>query len=625
MLQTAAVRGMATQYPPTGDQVLLKSEGIPVAEPKEASPVAKPTDMDDTEKRSAPDANPGPPYPNHDMPTAHGRDNDGGIEPEQPSGADAHSSKEGDFVDETLEEESLEARIERLGRERPPVFKSLWAEVVFVFSISMSQVLSEYFVSGFTVVLPTVAVELNIPTASSIWPASAFSLAVAAFLLVFGRLGDMYGGYPLYVGGLAWLALWSLVCGFSQNAIMLDVCRALQGLGPAAFLPSSMMLIGSIYRPGPRKNLVFSIYGACAPIGFFAGIFFAGIAGQYTTWGWFFWIGMFLSLITAFTSYFYIPSDIKERRALGIKMDWLGAVLIVTGLTLFTFAIIDSAHAPQGWKTPYIYALFVVGCLLLIAAVYVEGYVATDPLLPASIFKVRCMTPLVCALFFTYGSLGVLLLFATFYMQSIMGASPLLVVAWYAPMAIGGVFISTFGGFILHLLSGTVLIYVAGVAWIIAPLLFAIAPEGANYWAYVFPSMICATLGIDITFNVANIFITTSLPKKEQGLAGALIMLVLHLGISVCLGLADIVNIGTLDKLGQRKSYQAVFWFEVACASTALAILVLFVRVKKAESSLTVDEMAEMAEVARREAEAQGETVKLSSTRSATANPAERT
>ncbi|KFY97626.1 hypothetical protein V500_01972 [Pseudogymnoascus sp. VKM F-4518 (FW-2643)] len=625
MLQSAAVRGMATQYPPTGDQILVKSGSIPVAEPNEASPVAKSTDMDDTGKKSLPDANPGPLYLNYDMHSASGKVDGDGIGREQLRGADVQDDKESDLGDEAREEESLEARIERLGRERPQQFKSLWAEVVFVFSISMSQVLSEYFVSGFTVVLPTVAVELNIPTASSIWPASAFSLAIAAFLLVFGRLGDMYGGYPLYVGGLAWLALWSLVCGFSKNAIMLDVCRAMQGLGPAAFLPSSMMLIGSIYRPGPRKNLVFSIYGACAPIGFFVGIFFAGVTGQYTTWGWFFWIGMFLSLITATTSYFYIPSDIKERRALGIKMDWLGAILIVTGLTLFTFAIIDSSHAPQGWKTPYIYALFIVGCLLLLAAVYVEGYVAADPLLPASIFKVRCMTPLVCALFFTYGSLGLFLLFATFYMQSVMGASPLLVVAWYTPMALGGICISTFGGFILHLLSGTVLIYVAGVAWIIAPLLFAIAPDGANYWAYVFPSMICATIGIDITFNVANIFITTSLPKKEQGLAGALIMLVLHLGISVCLGLADIVNIGTLTKLGQKKSYQAVFWFEVACASTALVILVLFVRVKKAKSSLTVDEMAEMEEVAQREAEAHGETVKLSSSRSATANPAEHT
>jgi MFS family permease len=78
----------------------------------------------------------------------------------------------------------------------------------------------------------------------------------------------MYGGFPLYVGGMAWLAIWSLIAGFSTNEYMLDFCRALQGLGPAAFLPSSMMLLGSIYRPGPRKNLIFSLYGAAAPVGF---------------------------------------------------------------------------------------------------------------------------------------------------------------------------------------------------------------------------------------------------------------------------------------------------------------------------------------------------------------------
>lgn len=307
---------------------------------------------------------------------------------------------------------------------------------------------------------------------------------------------------------------------------------------------------------------------------------------------------MFLTVITTITSYLYIPSDTSERRALGIKMDWIGAVLIIVGLTLFTYAIIDSAHAPHGWKTPYIFVLFIVGSLILLAAIYVEVYVAADPLLPASLFKVKCMTPLVCSLFLTYGSLGILMLYATYYMQTIMGASPLLVVAWYTPMALGGIFISTFGGLILHLLSGTILICVAGTAWIIAPLLFAIAPINANYWAYVFPSMICATIGIDITFNVANIFITTSLPRKDQGLAGALIMLLLHLGIAVCLGFADIVNIETLPSLGPKKSFQAVFWFETACAAMALVILVLFVRVRKAESALTADEILEMEEEA---------------------------
>jgi MFS family permease len=94
-------------------------------------------------------------------------------------------------------------------------------------------------------------------------------LTVASFLLIFGRLGDMFGGYPVYVAGLVWLMIWSLIAGFSTNEIMLNFCRALQGLGPAAFLPSSVMVLGSIYRPGPRKNLIFSIYGASAPLGFF--------------------------------------------------------------------------------------------------------------------------------------------------------------------------------------------------------------------------------------------------------------------------------------------------------------------------------------------------------------------
>lgn len=402
----------------------------------------------------------------------------------------------------------------------------------------------------------------------------------------------MYGGYPVYVAGMIWLTIWSLIAGFSTNEIMLNFCRALQGLGPAAFLPSSVMILGSIYRPGPRKNLVFSIYGGCAPAGFFVGIFFAGLTAEYTTWGWYFWIGCILAAITGVTAYLTIPSDIQEKRTASnkVKMDWLGAILIVTGLILFTFAIIDSSHAPNQWKTPYIYILFIVGSLLLLVSAYVETRIASQPLLPASLFRVPCMPALIIALFLTYGSLGIFLLYATFYMENIMGASPLQVVAWYVPMALGGCLISTFGGLVLHLLRGTILIIIAGTSWIIAPLLFAVAPQGANYWAYIFPSMICATIGIDITFNVANIFITTSLPRRQQGLAGAVIMLLLHLGIAVSLGFADIVNTYTVERLGARLSYHAVFWFEVAFAGAALLILVLFVKIKKAESEMTVEE-----------------------------------
>jgi MFS family permease len=81
----------------------------------------------------------------------------------------------------------------------------------------------------------------------------------------------MYGGYPVYLFGLVWFCIWSLIAGFSTNELMLDISRAIQGLGPAAFLPSGVLLMGNVYRPGPRKNIVFSLYGGSAPLGFFFG------------------------------------------------------------------------------------------------------------------------------------------------------------------------------------------------------------------------------------------------------------------------------------------------------------------------------------------------------------------
>ncbi|KAF2145367.1 uncharacterized protein K452DRAFT_315629 [Aplosporella prunicola CBS 121167] len=494
-------------------------------------------------------------------------------------------------VAEDIEGESQEARLERLGRQRPEKFKSLWNEIGFVYSITMSQALTEYFVSGFNVVLPTVAEDLNIPSASSTWPANAFSLVVACFLLTFGRLGDMYGGFPVYVAGIAWFTVWSFIAGWSQNELMMDFCRALQGLGPAAYLPTGLMLLGSVYRPGPRKNMVFSLYGAMAPLGFYIGIFFAGVTAQYTTWRYYFFIGTILSLSTVVVAYFTIPSDSEERKGLQIKMDWWGAVLISCGLILFVFAITDSAHAPNGWATPYIPTLLAVGVLLLMAAVYVEGWVAEMPLLPFDMFKAKYMKPLCVALLFAYGSLGIFLLYATFYMSEIMGGTPLQLVAWFTPMALGGCIISTVGGLVLHRIPGTGLMILSGAAFIICPLLFALAPPGANYWAWTFPSMICATIGIDVTFNVANVFITTSLPLRQQGLAGALINSLLQLGIAVFLGFADVAAARTSDR-GKRESYKVVFWFEVAAAAVALALMVGFVKIKAAKSGLTADEKA---------------------------------
>lgn len=170
-----------------------------------------------------------------------------------------------------------------------------------------------------------------------------------------------------------------------------------------------------------------------------------------------------------------------------------------------------------------------------------------------------------------------------------MHVPPMLVVAWYVPATIVGCTLATLGGIILHRIPGTIMMAITGIAIIIDSLLWALIPLHANYWAWVFPAMICATIAIDIIFNVANIFFSTALPARQQGLAGALSNVLLQLSIALLLGFADIVATATLDH-GQRQSYKNAFWFSLACGSTALVIFMCFVRIDSAKSDLTADE-----------------------------------
>lgn len=128
---------------------------------------------------------------------------------------------------------------------------------------------------------------------------------------------------------------------------MLISCRALQGVGPAAFLPSGVMLLGSIYRPGPRKNLVFSLYGALAPVGFFAGIFCGGISGQYLSWSWYFWIGAIVLFVVTPVAFLVAPK--KSLPTQDVGMDRWGVFTIVPGLVLTVYSLADSTNAPGGW------------------------------------------------------------------------------------------------------------------------------------------------------------------------------------------------------------------------------------------------------------------------------------
>ncbi|KAI9158231.1 Drug resistance protein [Paramyrothecium foliicola] len=499
--------------------------------------------------------------------------------------------------DSTIANDVVDARLqdlEKLGRQRPEVFSSIWMEVAFVSSMLGALAMADYIIGGFQVVLPALIEPLDIPESSQTWPSGVLTLVAGAFLFPLGRLADMYGGYIVFNGGLIWFTLWNMITGFSNSFTMLMLGRAMEGLGAAAFLPAGISVLGKIYRPGPRKNLVFSLYGAIAPMGFFLGIITGGMAQDLMTWRWYFWLGAIITTLCTVGTVLTAPKDYNETRKMGVRMDWLGVCTTVPGMMLVIYAITDSTHATGGWSSPQILVTFCLGLLFLAAAIYVEGWVATAPLIPADIFRVQFMKRMLVCLFLIWGVFSLFLVYSNFFIELVIGHSALLTAAWFAPWAVGGVILSTASGLILHILPGRVLLVITMVAKLLAVLLFALMPRNPNYWAWVFPAMVAECTCVDVLWTVSNVFLTTSLPRNRQGLAGALISITLFLGSAFFLAIAE-VAVGQFKKNGLdlKEQYQGVFWIGVGFAAVALLISV-FINLGKAGCTLTVDEKLEM-------------------------------
>ncbi|KAG9251122.1 drug resistance protein [Emericellopsis atlantica] len=498
-----------------------------------------------------------------------------------------------------------EAKLERLGRQRPDTLRNALTESCFVLTMLLSMMMSEFYVSGFNIILPSVALELDIPDAVRTWPAAVPNLSTAALLLPFSRLGDIYGARGVFLTGHAWTLVWSVAAGFSKTPNMLIIFRALQGVGFAAFLPTGLTLLASTYRPGPRKNLVFSLYGSFSPLGFYFGIFTGSVSGEYLTWRWYFWTGAFFILAVVILGVSTIPCSVDTVNP-EAKMDWLGTATIVPGLALVVYALTDGGHAPQGWRTPYIYVTLIIGAILLCLAVYIQGWVSEQPLMPPAVFHQKYMKRLSIVLFSFYGVFGLYLFFASYYLENVLGTTPILAAAWFTPMAVGGIILAIAGGLILHILPGKLLMTISGIGFLLSGLLFAVIPAQSEsgqsrsfiYWAYVFPAMICSTIGIDITYTVTNIFITTSMPRKSQAAASGLINSLLYLGMAFWLGIGELavstVKNARHGDLTPRQQYRIGFWTAVGLASSAI-IIMMTIKFGKASSELTTDEKADLA------------------------------
>ncbi|GIZ41676.1 hypothetical protein CKM354_000497400 [Cercospora kikuchii] len=419
----------------------------------------------------------------------------------------------------------------------------------------------------------------------------------------------MHGGYLPFMFGVIWLGIWSLLAGFAKATVLLDISRAMQGLAIAAYIPSTFAMVGSIYPEGPRKNLVLGLYAGCAPLGFFAGFLSAGALPDDAP-GWYFWIAAILSFVTAITAYLTVPHDRTDRKQLSLKMDWIGAFLITAGLILVAYALAVEPYASQngrghsGWTTPMVLAPLISGITCLAIAFWVEGWYAACPLLPFDFFSPKSVKAFSLACLCFYASYGVWLYESAQYFSNATatgtsnGVHGLTLAAWYTPTAIGGLILCVAGGALLHVTPIMILLIISGIAWIGAPLLLAMAPLPVHYWSFVMPSMLCATIGIDLTFTISCVYLSSVSPLRYQGLAGAVSSILVNLAMSFSLSISEIVAVKAesaivvpdyaspaeqlvfADKKAIR-GYKYAFIYAAASAGLGLLIAVLFVRISR--------------------------------------------
>lgn len=163
---------------------------------------------------------------------------------------------------------------------------------------------------------------------------------MGAFVLVTGRLGDIYGIKALWLIGWIWLSLFSLLCGFCDffdSDVVFDIFRALGGIGPAMLMPNASALLASAFKPGFKKNLAFAIFGAVAPGGYVAGLAWGGIFTQLAgDWRWTYWSMSILCLASGALAHVVIPNALNIAH--GGSFDYLGSAVGVSGLVLIFFA-----------------------------------------------------------------------------------------------------------------------------------------------------------------------------------------------------------------------------------------------------------------------------------------------
>ncbi|MFJ2818060.1 MFS transporter [Streptomyces sp. NPDC087294] len=378
------------------------------------------------------------------------------------------------------------------------------------------------------IALPSAQRDLGISNGDRQWVITAYTLAFGGLLLLGGRIADLVGRKRTFVIGLIGFAGASALGGAATSAGMLFGARALQGVFAAVLAPSALSLLATSFTDPRERGKAFGIYGAIAGSGSAIGFIIGGLLTEYLNWRWCLYVNVPIAVIAVFGALGLLRDRPGNSSA---RLDVPGAVLGCGGLVAIAYGFSEAES--RGWSDPLVLAFFAAGVVLLVAFGWWQGRAAM-PLLPLHIVKDRnragCFLTMMLAIIGLFG----LFLFMTYYLQVILGYSPVKTGLAFLPLTVAIIIGST-------QISARLLQHVPPRTLMVPGMLLAASgmiiltrmTVASDYTTQVLPALLLMGLGMGLTFMPVFATATAGVAPQDSGVTSATVNTAQQVGGSI--------------------------------------------------------------------------------------------
>jgi EmrB/QacA subfamily drug resistance transporter len=432
------------------------------------------------------------------------------------------------------------------------------------------------------VALPSIEEDLGFSQENLQWVISAYALVFGGFLLLGGRLADILGRRQVFMAGLVIFSVGSLLCGFAWSDESLIAARALQGLGAAAITPSALSILTTTFAEGRERNIALGAWGAVGGFGAAAGVLLGGILTDLLSWEWIF----FVNVPVGIAGLVLAPILLSESKdAHGQSHDLAGAILVTAGLSLLVLGITQGYG--WGWSSGRTIGAFVASAVLLLAFVVWELR-QRDPLVPLSIFvRLRTLTAANIVMFILGTAMFSMFLMLTFYMQQVLGYTPLETGFGYLAVAGTAVIWANVAAIAVNRVGVKPALIFGMSLMTVGLLYFTQVSVGGSYWSDLFPGFLIIGLGIPFAFVPITIAALAGTRPEEAGLASGLINTSQQIGGAVGIAILSTIAVtttqdelasGTAQPIALTDGFVDAFWVGAAIAFAGVLVSIFMVR-----------------------------------------------